>query len=71
MPRLQTYSVPGRAEAFVDSAESRNIPFTRILALNRSYEDSLIVIQELDLPTLSNIDGLFCAIGFMGLGALD
>ena len=56
MPRLQTYSVPGRAKAFVDSAESRNIPCTRILVLNRPYEDSLMVNQELDLPTLCNID---------------
>lgn len=71
MPSLETYSVSGRADAFVAAASDRNVPCERILAADQTYDDARTAIANLDSGVLSRIDGLFCATDLMAIGALD
>lgn len=71
MPRTETYSVSGRAHAFMSYARSQGIPIETFLADDQSYARSRTNIAETDGVVLQQIDGLFCATDLMALGALD
>jgi DNA-binding LacI/PurR family transcriptional regulator len=71
MPRNRTFSVSGRAYAFVAEAQARNLPCVEILATDQTYDDSRISIANCDQEELRQIDGLFCATDLMAIGALD
>lgn len=71
MPRTQTYSVSGRARAFVDHAKAEGLPVEILLADDQSHARSRACIAATDRAILDRIDGLFCATDLMALGALD
>jgi DNA-binding LacI/PurR family transcriptional regulator len=71
MPRNRTYSVSGRADAFVAEAKARNLLCVEILATDQTYDDSRSSIARFGRADLKSIDGLFCATDLMAIGALD
>lgn len=71
MPRTQTYSVSGRAKAFIGHARRLGHPVETILADDQSHARSRASIAATDRAILDRIDGLFCATDLMALGALD
>ena len=71
MPQRRTYSVSGRADAFIAAASARILPFEQILAVDQSYTDARSAIAQVDRRVLGRIDGLFCATDLMAIGALD
>jgi DNA-binding LacI/PurR family transcriptional regulator len=71
MPRRETYSVSGRARAFVDHAAELGYPVETLLADDQGYADARASIAGTDQAVLDRIDGLFCSTDLMALGALD
>ena len=71
MPRLETFSVSGRANAFLAAASERGVPCERVIASDQAYHYSRDAISQIDRTVLSRIDGLFCATDLMAIGALD
>ncbi|MBM1280007.1 LacI family DNA-binding transcriptional regulator [Ponticoccus sp. SC6-36] len=71
MPRRETFSVSGRAQAFVDYATERGHPVEVLLADDQGYADARAGIAKADADVLHRIDGLFCSTDLMALGALD
>ena len=70
MPRKRTFSVSGRADAFLAAAKARGLYCETILAEDQAYEDSRQAIAS-DPSLNTRIDGLFCATDLMAIGALD
>lgn len=71
MPRTETYSVSGRARAFISHAEAHGLQVETFLAEDQSHARSRANIAAIDRAVLNRIDGLFCATDLMALGALD
>lgn len=71
MPRTKTYSVSGRARAFISYARSQGFPIETFLAEDQSHARSRANIAAIDRVVLDRIDGLFCATDLMAMGALD
>ena len=71
MPRLETYSVSGRADAFLAAASERGVPCESVLASDQTYDYSRAAVLQTHPDTLARIDGLFCATDLMAIGALD
>lgn len=71
MPRTETYSVSGRARAFISHAQAQGLSVEIFLADDQSHARSRASIAATDRAVLDRIDGLFCATDLMALGALD
>ena len=71
MPKKRTYSVTGRADAFIAAAAARQLPCEQIIALDQSYNDARLAIAQVDRAVLARVDGLFCATDLMAIGAMD
>lgn len=69
--RRITWSVDGRARAFVAAARATGLPCRMILADTETYDDARRALSEPDAPALDEVDGLFCATDLLALGALD
>lgn len=71
LPRLETYSVSGRAQAFLEAVRRRGLPSEIIHAEDQSYDAARAAIAQADRGILDRLDGLFCSTDLMALGALD
>lgn len=71
MPRRETFSVSGRASAFVEAATARGVPVETLLADDQGHAEARTGIKAADPAVLGRIDGLFCATDLMAIGALD
>jgi len=71
VPRKKTYSVSGRAKAFLSAAATHGLPTEVLYAEDQGYEDARVGINETDRAVFDRIDGLFCSTDLMALGALD
>ncbi|WP_293576406.1 LacI family DNA-binding transcriptional regulator [Phaeobacter sp.] len=69
-PRKPSYSVTGRATAFIDKCHSEQIPVKEFIASSQSYEAGYDIGGSIGLA-LDQIDGLFCATDLMALGVMD
>lgn len=71
MPRHGTYSVSGRAEAFMAAIARRGLPLTVIHTRDQGYDDARTAIKAMGRAGLDDIDGVFCATDLLAIGALD
>lgn len=71
VPRKETYSVSGRAKAFMDAAASRKLPTEILYADDQGYDEARAGINRSCRTVRDRIDGLFCSTDLMALGALD
>ena len=71
VPRKKTYSVSGRAEAFLGAATELGLTTEILYAQDQGYADARLGINETDRAVFDRIDGLFCSTDLMALGALD
>ncbi|PUB14877.1 LacI family DNA-binding transcriptional regulator [Yoonia sediminilitoris] len=71
VPRKKTYSVSGRAEAFLGAAAERGLSTEILYTQDQGYADARLGINETDRAVFDRIDGLFCSTDLMALGALD
>ncbi|SMY07305.1 LacI family DNA-binding transcriptional regulator [Flavimaricola marinus] len=71
LPRRGTYSVSGRCDAFLATAERLGIAVKVIHAEDQSYADARAGIVDAGRDALGHVDGLFCATDLMAIGALD
>ena len=70
-PRKQTYSVSGRANAFVSAARERNLSCLIIHTSDQGYDEAREAIVQLNRAGIDGFDALFCATDLLALGALD
>jgi DNA-binding LacI/PurR family transcriptional regulator len=71
-PAQETYSVKGRADAFVACCEEAGYPVLRHVSDGQSHASGKAVGDVLwDAVTAGKIDGLFCATDLLALGVLD
>lgn len=70
-PRKETYSVTGRANAFLKSAVARDISCAVFDTDDQSYDEARRAVAALGRAVFADIDGLFCATDLMAIGALD
>jgi DNA-binding LacI/PurR family transcriptional regulator len=71
-PERETYSVTGRANAFLACCQSAGYPSTRIASPGQSHASGKAVADAvLAEVEAGRIDGLFCATDLMALGVLD
>ena len=71
MPRKKTYSVSGRATAFIAEAKACNLPCEVIYSEEQGYHQGRAALKDVDRSALELIDGLFCSTDLIALGALD
>jgi DNA-binding LacI/PurR family transcriptional regulator len=71
VPRRETYSVSGRAKAFLSSAAKHGLPTEVLYAADQGYEDARVGLNGTDRSVFDRIDGLFCSTDLMAIGALD
>ena len=71
VPRDGTFSVSGRATAFVGAAKRQGFRAELFYSADQSYEDARAEINALGPSVIGRLDGLFCATDLMALGALD
>lgn len=71
VPSSGTFSVSGRATAFIDAAKNQGIHAEVFYSADQSYDDARREINALGLAVFSGLNGLFCATDLMALGALD
>jgi DNA-binding LacI/PurR family transcriptional regulator len=71
MPVRETYSVSGRARAFLEAAGADGLPAEVLRAEDQGYDAARAGILAADPAVLHRIDGLFCSTDLMALGALD
>ncbi len=71
VPRKVTYSVSGRAKAFMDAAARCKLPADILYADDQGYDEARAGISRSDRIVRDRIDGLFCSTDLMALGALD
>lgn len=71
VPRSGTFSVSGRATAFVEAAERQGLRAKIFYSADQSYGDARAEIDALGPAVIGRLDGLFCATDLMALGALD
>ncbi len=69
-PTSRTYSVSGRADAFVDVCRRKDVPVLRLEAANQGYRAALDASDTI-AQSIGDFDGLFCATDLMAMGALD
>ncbi|MCF6326631.1 MAG: substrate-binding domain-containing protein [Devosiaceae bacterium] len=70
MPRVESYSVSGRARAFVDICKKHKTPALVFTSSDQSYTAGLDAAQEIG-PSIDTLDGIFCATDLLALGLLD
>lgn len=68
MPQVETWSVTGRARAFVAQAGARGLACRIIMAQDQDYDSSRRAVAG---EGIGAVDGLFCATDLMAIGALD
>jgi len=71
LPQSGTFSVSGRAVAFLKAVEKRGFKAEVFHAADQSYNDARIMMNTLGLDTIARLDSLFCSTDLMALGALD
>ena len=71
LPRKETYSVTGRAKAYLDAVKDLGADATVLESEDQGYRDAREGIKAVPRSMLERIDGLFCATDLMALGALD
>ena len=71
VPRKETYSVSGRANAFIDAAASCELPTEVLYTDGQGYGEARAGINRSDRAVRDRIDSLFCSTDLMALGALD
>ena len=71
LPRKETYSVSGRATAFMAAGKAGGATVEMLHAEDQGYEDARAGINEVSPTTLDSIDGLFCSTDLMAIGAMD
>lgn len=71
VPKGGTFSVSGRATAFVKAVATHGIAAEVFHSSDQSYEDGRAKINALGSSALGRMDGLFCATDLLALGALD
>jgi len=71
VPRSGTFSVSGRATAFLEAAERQGLRAKIFYSADQSYGDARAEINALGSAVIGRLDGLFCATDLMALGALD
>jgi len=70
MPQMESYSVSGRARAFVKTCKNHDTPALVFLSTDQSYTAGLDAAQEIG-PRIDALDGIFCATDLLALGLLD
>ncbi|WP_424930221.1 LacI family DNA-binding transcriptional regulator [Amaricoccus tamworthensis] len=71
MPVRETWSVTGRAKAFVEAVQGLGRTCRCIQADDQAYGDARRAVVEAGRERMSQIDGLFCSTDLMAFGALD
>lgn len=69
-PENASYTVGGRADAFIARCESAGLPVMRFSKGSQTYSDGLRVADDLAVFK-DQIDGIFCVADYMALGVLD
>jgi len=70
MPAMESYSVSGRARAFIKTCEKNGAPALIFQSRDQSYEAGLQAADQIG-PRLDALDGIFCATDLLALGLLD
>ena len=71
LPQSGTFSVSGRAKAFMKAVKKRGFQAEVFCAADQSYDDARAEINAIGTKAISRLDGLFCSTDLMALGALD
>lgn len=71
VPQRGTFSVSGRATAFLTATEKHGFQAEVFYSADQSYDDARAEINALGPAVIGRLDGLFCATDLMAIGALD
>lgn len=71
VPRNGTFTVSGRAAAFLEAAEKQGFSVDVFYSADQSYGDARAEINAVGAAVMGGLDGLFCATDLIALGALD
>ncbi|MTI01957.1 LacI family DNA-binding transcriptional regulator [Roseibium sp. RKSG952] len=69
-PQAPSYSVTGRARAFIEKCHAQGIEVTEFISASQSYAAGYDVAGNLGL-SLDQINGVFCSTDLLALGVLD
>ncbi|OSQ49225.1 MULTISPECIES: LacI family DNA-binding transcriptional regulator [Pseudomonadota] len=69
-PRIPTYSVNGRIDAYVSRCQKENVPLQMVEIDGQSYASGLHAADQI-AAHLDKIDGVFCGTDLIGLGVMD
>jgi len=69
-PAVESYSVSGRARAFIATCERKEAPALIFQSRDQSYQAGLKAADQVG-PRLDELDGIFCATDLLALGLLD
>ncbi|NVO55242.1 LacI family DNA-binding transcriptional regulator [Rhodobacteraceae bacterium B1Z28] len=69
-PQIPSYSVTGRARAFIEKCRIENIEVDEFISTSQSYAAGYDIAGNIGL-SLDHIDGVFCATDLLALGVMD
>ena len=69
-PQVPSYSVTGRARAFVDKCHAEHVEVQEFVSANQSYQAGYDIAGSIGIA-LDRIDGVFCATDLLALGVMD
>jgi len=69
-PQITSYSVTGRATAFVTACKFAEIPVTEFLAPGQTYTAGAAITDQIT-RTKQQIDGIFCSTDTLAFGVMD
>ncbi|WP_420583565.1 LacI family DNA-binding transcriptional regulator [Ruegeria sp.] len=69
-PRTPSYSVTGRAQAFVEKCQAEGVEIEEFLSASQSYAAGYDIAGSVGLG-LDRFDGVFCSTDLLALGVMD